>query len=115
MNEVSTTNPNEDVGPIYLDEISCTPESKAEWFLARCDQLKEMLREMAAQCREKDAELEALRKIAACFQKGDFDRLSWMTCDCDMDKLDYTEEFHQEMLRMVHRLQAAAKLAEDGA
>lgn len=61
------------------------------------------------------AELEALRKIAACFQKGDFDRLSWMTCDCDMDKLDYTEEFHQEMLRMVHRLQAAAKLAEDGA
>jgi hypothetical protein len=118
MNEVSTTNPNEDVGPIYLEYISCTPESKAEWYSARCDQLKEMLREMAAQCREKDAELEALRKIAACFRHGDADRLeemeSWMIAqkeDAKAAGIDIRDADCE--ISIVTRMQAAAKLAED--
>ena len=65
-------------------------------------------------------ELARLREIAGCFEKGDAAILSGQiksieyAIKCGEDDLEYIK-WLQYALKCLHRLQKAAKLAEDGA
>ena len=119
MNDDISTNTIDD-GPIYLNEISCSPYSKAEWFSDRCDQLQRMLAEMADRCRQNDVELDRLRKIAGRFRPGDIELLQtaekWIPFSPrEEDYRGWSVEHMKEIQDCLRRAQAAAKLAQDGA
>lgn len=75
-------------------------------------QLKDFMAAVNDLLDKKDAELEALRKIAACFKRSDANNLNNVISA-------FKEYFHNDMgpyvtdhCEMLSRLQAAAKLAE---
>ena len=89
---------NADLEQLKAEHAECLQLMQLNDFMAAVNDLLD----------KKDAELDRLRKIAACFEKGDADRL---------DKFSHgvAPSYFPEDFETVRRMYAAAKLAEDGA